>query len=93
MVAEEKSDWEPKTIVNWLGLTFNFEIGMLYVKDNRLQHVVSTLSDLKGKFVHREPVVLQVKTLASVVGQIQSMVAALGPLSHAMTKYCHVYRN
>ena len=50
LIAEEKSDWEPKPIVTWLGHVFNFKTGTVYITDDRVKNIQEGVSYFKSNF-------------------------------------------
>ena len=88
LIAEEKSDWQPKSMVQWLGCVFELDIGLISLSDLRLEAVLSRIHDLIKQIDNNSNV--QARNLAKVVGTIQSAGAVFGDLSKLMTKYCHM---
>ena len=89
LIAAEKSDWNPKNKVSWLGFMFDFVSGTISVNDDRILNIENICSEIihavkTGRFC------FYVKKVASLVGKIQSTGSAVGALTNVMTKYSHM---
>ena len=80
----KKSVWTPVQTVDWIGYTWDAELGLLRVKQRRIEKVRSHAEGLLG---HK---VCTVRSLASFVGQIISMTSVLGDLARMRTRNCQI---
>ena len=82
-LSEEKSNWDPRQEVSFLGYILNFESGMIYVSESRLDK-------LRTSFAKRTlDDCIRIRSLASIVGQIISMGTAVGNIVRLMTRHCY----
>jgi hypothetical protein len=86
IVAEEKSDWVPKSRVRWLGLNWYFDKGFIHLPSDRLSGIIT---DIEGVLSNTSSTI-SVRKLASVIGKIQSARLAMGNVVLIKTKYCHM---
>lgn len=87
-IAEEKSDWTPKRLVTWLGNKFDFCNGEIHLTEVRTNEIVTGIQAILSN-VAKGNLLCRVRTLASVVGRIQSAKGAVGNVTCLMTKECH----
>ena len=89
LISEEKSDWNPKTSVIWLGFNFDFLSGRISVSQDRLNRIICKIDQLLER-CKSKVAFCKVRDLASAVGSIQSAQAAVGNATIVMTKFCHI---
>ena len=82
-ISEEKSNWNPRLEVCFLGYILNFESGMIYVSERRMDKLKSSLANSASANS------IRIRTLASIVGQIISMGTAVGNIVRLMTRHCY----
>ena len=88
LISEEKSDWTPKSHVTWLGHNFNFVDAIITLTDDRLNKILKKVNNILCASTQSDWIA--VRTLASIVGSIQSSEGAVGNVAKLMTKYCHM---
>ena len=82
-ISEEKSNWNPRLEVCFLGYILNFESGMIYVSELRMDKLKSSLANTASANS------IRIRTLASIVGQIIPMGTAVGNIVRLMTRHCY----
>ena len=88
IIAADKSDWQPKYVVQWLGHSFDFRNATIFITENRLENIINNINTLIESISINSNI--EVRKLASVVGMIQSSTGGVGPISKLMTKFCHM---
>lgn len=88
LVAEEKCHWVPCSILQWLGLVWNFSEGKVYIVEERVRKLCKCIEDLLRDL--RSNRLVHVKRLACIAGQVISMQAAVGKA--AMLKSRELYK-
>jgi hypothetical protein len=86
IISEQKSDWSPKQMIQWLGFNFDFKVGYITLSADRMNNIKSGILEILQKHSN----FMKVRKLASLVGRIQSAKPAVGNLTSVMTKYCHM---
>ena len=86
IVSEEKSDWEPKQVIEWLGITFDLIESKLYLNQDKRKDIKDTIQTILDKVSSH----VSARYFASIVGKIQSCSPAIGHHTSLMTKYCHM---
>ena len=81
---EDKSQWEPIQIITWLGFILNTIDGSIKATN---EQIATLPRDLENWSTHQNPTRIHVKRVASVAGQIISLLIAscVGPVAHVMT--------
>ena len=77
VINEEKSDFEPRQKVTWLGFSLDLNQGNISVSEQRICKLQESL--------RRASPSMTVRQLASIVGQIVSMSLGLGSVARLMT--------
>ena len=80
---DEKSVWEPTQIVVFLGTILNFKDGTIHIPERRIAKLKTSLS---ACLKHRS---VMARDLASITGQIISMLCAVGNISRLLTRSCY----
>ena len=87
IVNIEKSEWQPSTIIEWLGFTIDLSKGEFSIPEEKIKALKSKLVEIKSvRFV-------PARHLASVIGKISSMSLGLGPVSRLMTRSLYATLN
>ena len=81
----EKCQWEPSQVVEWLGLVWNAKTGTICITENRIQNIIETL-----RTIFQKEFLVTARGLASLVGKIISASAVFGNISQLMTRYCSI---
>ena len=89
LVAENKSDWTPRFSITWLGHDFDLLNGMISITTKRVADIRVHIRKIIQVVQQSNGWVL-VRSLASVVGKLQSSMNAVGYLVLRRTKYCHM---
>lgn len=82
---EEKSQWEPCSVLEWLGSLWDLSKGLVEIpirKIEKLKHMILSCMQNQGKCTAR--------SLAKIVGTIISMSFCFGNVCHIMTRNLHV---
>ncbi|KAK3102573.1 hypothetical protein FSP39_012299 [Pinctada imbricata] len=85
LLADEKCDWVPKQKVIWLGLIWDMESGLMHLTEERLQKLAHYIDIFLAHLRTRSRVV-DVKFLASIVGQLISAQSVFGQLVRLRTR-------
>ncbi len=80
---DEKSVCEPTQIVVFLGTILNFKDGTIHIPERRIAKLKTSLS---ACLKHRS---VMARDLASITGQIISMLCAVGNISRLLTRSCY----
>ena len=81
----EKCQWEPSQVVEWLGLVWNAKTGTICITENRIQNIIETL-----RTIFQREFFVTARGLASLVGKIISASAVFGNIAQLMTRYCSI---
>ena len=85
LIADEKCQWIPSQIIVWLGYLWNSKSGKLQVTYERICKAESLLDELITK-VTSGNVILPVRKIACVIGQLISMQSVMGHLVRLRTR-------
>ena len=89
VINEEKSIWEPVQIITWLGTVLDTTQGFISVTEQRISKLkVNIDSVLKG-----DSVIVNVRSLATVVSQIISLTPCMGGVTRIMTRSLYAVVN
>ena len=89
VINEEKSIWEPVQIITWLGTVLDTNQGFISVTKQRISKLkVNIDSVLKG-----DSMIVNVRSLATVVGQIISLTPCVGSVARIMTRSLYAVAN
>ena len=89
VINEDKSIWEPVQIITWLGTVFDINQGFISVTEQRISKLkVNVDSVLKG-----DSMIVNVRSLATVVGQIISSTPCVGGVTRIMTRSLYAVVN
>ena len=86
VINEEKSIWIPVQVITWLGIVFDTAQGFISVTERRIAKLKSSIASIGN--VDCEATV-KVRDVASVVGQIISLMPCVGSVSRIMTRYLY----
>ena len=81
----EKSQWCPSQVLEWLGIIWNTINGTISISERRVNSIAKSVN----KILLRDRLV-SARELASLVGRIISGGAVFGNLSRLMTRYCSI---
>ena len=87
VVNVEKSVWDPKSDIEWLGFIIDLAKGEFLVPDRKLVKLRSQLQEAL------ELQLMPARKLASLIGKIISMSLALGPVTRLMTRSLYATLN
>ena len=79
-----KSCWEPVQQLIWLGADLDSEQFSISIPSKRIEKLLDCMQRLQSSIINNKHV--QVRSVASVVGQIISMGIVVGSVSQIMTK-------
>ena len=85
LIADEKCQWIPSQIIVWLGYLWNSKSGKLQVTNERICKAESLLDELITK-VTSGNVILPVRKIACIIGQLISMQSVMGHLVRLRTR-------
>ena len=89
VINEEKSIWEPVQIITWLGTVLDTNQGFSSVTEQRISKLKGNIdSVLKG-----DSMLVNVRSLATVVGQIISLTPCVGGVTRIMTRSLYAVVN
>ena len=80
----DKSCWEPVQQLTWLGADLDSEQFSISIPSKRIEKLLDCMQRLQGSIINNKHV--QVRSVASVVGQIISMGIVVGSVSQIMTR-------
>ena len=87
LIAEEKSEWEPKQEIEWLGFTWFMKEGVLRVSEKRIQKLLYSINTiLESIKIYRA---VNVKQIAGIAGQIISDTQVFGEQTRMRTRYLY----
>ena len=82
---EQKCQWEPCQVMEWLGLVWNTFNGTICVTDKRITSMLDGIN-----LVFQREFLVSARELASLVGKIISAGSVFGNISRIMTRYCSI---
>lgn len=82
---EDKCQWEPCQVMEWLGLVWDTFNGYICVTERRLTNMLEGINSVFQKNFLVSP-----RQLASLVGKIISAGAVFGNIARLMTRYCSI---
>lgn len=89
VINEGKSIWEPVQIITWLGTVLDTNQGFISVTEQRISKLKANIdSVLKG-----DSMIVNVRNLATVVGQIISLTPCVGGVTRIMTRSLYAVVN
>ena len=86
LIAHDKCVWEPSQVVQWLGFKWFMTTGMLHATDVRIERVETALGSLIKQIDRDKNRTVSARFLASVVGQIISLLHAVGKIARLRTR-------
>ncbi|XP_045166502.2 uncharacterized protein LOC123529945 [Mercenaria mercenaria] len=87
LLAHEKCEWVPKQKVTWLGHVLDVEHNLLFITENRIRGLESSIESLLYQVSISKHKLVPVRYLASVVGQITSVQSVIGNKVRLLTRY------
>lgn len=81
----EKSVWEPRQKLEWLGFLWDLETGSIQIPVRKITQLKESI-----RSVLNSPQNVSARILASIIGQIISMSFAFGNVCQIMTRNLHV---
>ena len=85
LLAHEKCDWKPRQNVTWLGLIWNMASGTMHLTEERTQNIEQNIEMLLTHLRSGNRVV-NVRFLASIVGQLISAQTVFGQIVRLRTR-------
>lgn len=85
LIAEQKCNWQPSQTVKWLGLIWDMCVGKVYASPERLDKLRNFLKHFLEK-ISSGNCFFKARLVASLVGQIISMQAAMGSVVRLRTR-------
>jgi len=82
---DEKSQWRPSQVLEWLGIIWNTISGTITISERRESSIAKSVD----KILLSDRLV-SARELASIVGRIISRGAVFGNISRLMTRYCSI---
>ena len=84
VVGEDKSEWVPTQVIDWIGITWNAGVGSISICAKRIEKAKQLISKaLDHAFI-------SARELAGIVGSIISMGAVVGRLIRTVTRHCQI---
>ena len=84
VVGEDKSEWVPTQVIDWIGITWNARVGSISNCAKRIEKARQLIRKaLEHPFI-------SARELAGIVGSIISMGAVVGRLTRIMTRHCQI---
>ena len=74
VINEEKSIWEPVQIITWLGTVLDTNQGLISVTEQRISKLKANIDSV----LKRDSMIVNVRNLATVLGQIISLTPCVG---------------
>ena len=90
LLADEKCQWVPSQIIEWLGFVFDTSSCTIAVTQKRLYTFLLQCKSVLNN-ANAGKLIIPARHLASLAGQIQSMKGSIGNLVPLLTKFCHAY--
>jgi hypothetical protein len=88
LITQQKCHWKPTQVMSWTGYTWNMISGSLSVSEKRMSKLQRALEITVHK-VTSGLTAIRARALASLVGQIISMSAAMGAVVRLKTRYMY----
>ena len=89
VINEEKSIWEPVQIITWLGTVLDTNQGFVSVTEQRTSKLKANIASvLKG-----DSMIVNVRSLTTLVGQIISLTPCVGGVTRIMTRSLYAVVN
>lgn len=82
---DEKSVWQPKQSLQWLGIVWDTVQGTIAISERRVSSILEKIEWMTG-----QEFVVSARELASFVGKIISASSVFGNVSRIMTRYCSI---
>ena len=82
---DDKSIWEPKQLIKWLGFEWNLKNCTLEIPQKKFNTLKNCISNLVEGNLQ-----LTCRNLAKICGKIISLIPALGNICQIMTKHMHM---
>ena len=86
LLADDKCNWEPVKEVVWLGHVLNMSLFRLYITDERISRLESFIDSLLYQIRGSNCGLINVRAIASAVGQIISLQSVLGKVVRLRTR-------
>ena len=86
LLADDKYDWIPRQVATWLGHVLNFIDNTLLVTDDRIMRLEARIDSISHGAQESKFSLVNVKLLASVIGQIISLLFVLGSYVNLRTR-------
>ena len=82
-INNEKSRWEPRQKLTFLGTILDFNTGMLFIPEGRLSKLKSSIQSCLDRTA------IRVRELASITGQIISLSCGFGNITRLLSRRCY----
>ena len=86
LIAEDKCSWVPCKIGTWLGYVLDYEQGRFFASDERIIMLEKAIESVMYQVRRYKYMLLNVRTLASLVGRIISLQFVLGNIVRLRTR-------
>ena len=86
LLADEKCHWNPEQKVTWLGHCLDMIAGKLFITEERIKRLEAAIEALLSQIDHDQYSLVQVRALASVIGQVISLQNVVGKKVRLMTR-------
>ena len=83
IIADEKCEWEPKTVITWVGHIIDTEKFKLFIPEKKLIKCEKLLSDIYSKI----DIFISIKMIAKLVGLLISFRLCIGRLVQFKTRH------
>ena len=88
LISHEKCVWLPSLSVVWLGLVFNSDKGTIHITEERVFKLLKAIKIVLDKCACHE-LRIEVRSLAAIAGQIQSLREVFGPIVSLRTRFMY----
>ena len=89
IIADEKCQWVPSQVIVWMGYVWNSVSGTIQVTNERICRTESLLNELITEVTDGN-VILPVRKIARIIGQLISMQSAVGHLVRLRTRSLYI---
>ncbi|XP_076116600.1 uncharacterized protein LOC143084068 [Mytilus galloprovincialis] len=88
LIAHEKCHWLPSQSMDWLGYTWDTKIGRVFIKEERIEKAENSIRKLCREATNGR-LLFSARFLASILGQIISMMIVIGDKVRLHTRYLY----
>ena len=86
LIAEEKCVWVPSLQAIWLGYFWDMLVGKIYITKERIKKLEFSLDSVLSVIANSKMLLVKVRFIACIIGQIISMQTVLGKIVQLKTR-------